>query len=151
MHFFAPVTKAPLIELVRSADTSDATHAALGAFVASLDKLYISAPDAPGFLLNAIFLPMLVNAVRQLQSGSVQPEAIDMALRLTFGLAIGPMALADFIGLDVMLRVAQNLRIDGDGGGDDVLRLMGEMVARGELGRKSGKGFYDYAKKKAKL
>ncbi len=146
MHFFNPVPVMTLVEVVRGARTSDATHATVDAFARALGKTPITVNDYPGFVSNRVLIPMLNEAAFCLMEGVATREAIDAVMKLGMAHPMGPLALADFIGLDVCLNIMDVLH---RGLGDDKYRacpLLRQMVAAGKLGRKSGEGFYDYAK-----
>jgi len=135
-----------LVEIVRGARTSDATHAAIAAFAHTLGKTPVTVNDYPGFVSNRVLIPMLNEAAFCLMEGVATREAIDAIMKLGMAHPMGPLALADFIGLDVCLNIMDVLH---RGLGDDKYRacpLLRQMVAAGKLGRKSGEGFYDYAK-----
>jgi 3-hydroxybutyryl-CoA dehydrogenase len=145
LHFFNPVPRLPLVEVVRGLDTSDVTIADSRAFVARIDKTPIVVNDAPGFVANRILLPMINEAIFALQDGVAPAESIDEIMKLGMSHPLGPLALADLIGLDICLDILETLHCDF---GDDKYRpapLLRRMVAGGKLGRKSGQGFYSYA------
>ncbi len=145
MHFFNPVPLMALLELIRGLQTSDATHALAVAFAQRIGKTPVTAKNSPGFVVNRILCPMINEAIFVLQEGLASAEDIDTGMRLGCNHPIGPLALADMIGLDTMLAVMQ---VFYEGFNDPKYRpapLLKEMVAAGRLGRKSGRGFYDYA------
>jgi 3-hydroxybutyryl-CoA dehydrogenase len=144
MHFFNPVPVMPLVEIVRGLETSDQTLTTSVAFVARLGKTPIVVDDAPGFVANRILLPMINEAIFTLQDGVAPKQSIDDVLKLGMSHPMGPLALADLIGLDVCLDILETLHRDF---GEDKYRpapLLRRMVASGKLGRKSGEGFYSY-------
>jgi 3-hydroxybutyryl-CoA dehydrogenase len=144
LHFFNPVPVLPLVEVVRGLDTSEETVATATAFAASLGKTPVVVNDAPGFVANRILLPMINEAIFALQEGVAPREAIDEIMKLGAAHPMGPLALADLIGLDVCLDILETLHRDF---GEDKYRpapLLRRMVAAGRLGRKSGAGFYTY-------
>ena len=144
MHFFNPVPMMALVEVIRGLQTSDATHAAALALTEALGKTAISAGNRPGFVVNRILVPMINEAIMVLQEGLASPEDIDTGMRLGCNQPIGPLALADLIGLDTLLAILEAFY---DGFNDSKYRpaaLLKEMVAAGYLGRKSGRGFYTY-------
>jgi 3-hydroxybutyryl-CoA dehydrogenase len=145
MHFMNPVPLMTLVELVRGQATSDASMTAATALCQTLGKTPVEAADYPGFIANRILMPMINEAIFALMEGVGTPEAIDTVMKLGMNHPMGPLTLADFIGLDVCLAILDVLH---DGLGDPKYRacpLLKRMVAAGHLGRKSGRGFYSYA------
>ena len=145
MHFFNPVPVLKLVEVVRGSETSDATAAAITALAEELGKTPAVANDFPGFVSNRILMPYLNEAVLALEQGVAEPEAIDTIAKLGFAHPLGPLALADLIGLDTCVAIMEVLR---DGLGDEKYEpapLLRRYVEDGRLGRKSGRGFFDYA------
>ena len=144
IHFFNPVPVMALVELIRGLQTADETHALAEAFVKALGKTPITVRNSPGFVVNRILCPMLNEAILVLQEGLASAEEIDSGMRLGCNHPIGPLALADLVGLDTLLAV---MRVFYDGFNDPKYRpaqLLTEMVAAGYLGRKTGRGFYRY-------
>lgn len=144
MHFFNPVPVMTLVEIVRGERTSDATYDAVDALARALGKTPVAVNDYPGFVSNRILMPMLNEAITCVMEGVAEKEAIDTVMKLGMAHPMGPLALADFIGLDVCLSIMDVLHT---GLGDDKYRaspLLRRMVAAGKLGRKSGEGFYTY-------
>jgi 3-hydroxybutyryl-CoA dehydrogenase len=144
MHFFNPVPLMALVELIRGLQTSDQTLAIAGELTKRLGKTPISVRNSPGFVVNRILCPMINEAVFAYQEGLASAEEIDNGMKLGCNHPIGPLALADMIGLDVMLAV---MNVFYDGFNDPKYRpapLLREMVDAGFLGRKSGRGFYVY-------
>ncbi len=144
IHFMNPVPVMKLVELVRGIATEDSTFEAARSFVASLDKTITVAEDFPAFIVNRILLPMINEAIYTLYEGVGSVEAIDTAMKLGANHPMGPLQLADFIGLDTCLSIMQVLH---DGLADSKYRpcpLLVKYVEAGWLGRKSGRGFYDY-------
>ena len=145
MHFMNPVPLMTLVELIRGQATSDASMATATALVTTLGKTAVEAADYPGFIANRILMPMINEAVFAVMEGVGTPEAIDTVMKLGMNHPMGPLTLADFIGLDVCLAI---LNVLHDGLGDPKYRpcpLLRRMVDAGWLGRKSGRGFYTYA------
>jgi 3-hydroxybutyryl-CoA dehydrogenase len=144
LHFFNPVPVMPLVEIVRGLETSDATHDIAAALAGQLGKSPITVKSAPGFVVNRILLPMINEAFFVLAEGYASAEDIDKGMKLGCNHPIGPLALADLIGLDVLLSVMQILH---DEFADSKYRpcpLLKELVAAGHLGRKSGRGVFSY-------
>jgi 3-hydroxybutyryl-CoA dehydrogenase len=145
MHFFNPVPLMGLLELIRGLQTSDETHARALAFAKHVGKTAVTVRNSPGFAVNRILVPMINEAIFVLQEGLAAAEDIDAGMRLGCNHPIGPLALADMIGLDTLLAVMQVLY---EGFNDPKYRpapLLREMVDAGRLGRKSKHGFYSYA------
>jgi 3-hydroxybutyryl-CoA dehydrogenase len=146
MHFFNPVPVMSLVEVVRARDTSDETAAAIADLARELGKTPAEANDVPGFVSNRILMPFINEAVYALAGGVAEPDAIDTIARLGFNHPIGPLALADLIGLDTCVSIMEVLH---EGLADEKYApcpLLRELVAEGKLGRKSGQGFYEYAR-----
>jgi len=144
LHFFNPVPMMALLEVIRGLQTSDATQAEAIAFAQAIGKTPIAVKNSPGFAVNRILCPMINEAVFVLQEGLATAEDIDTGMKLGCNQPIGPLALADLIGLDTLLAVMQ---VFCEGFNDPKYRpapLLKEMVAAGRLGRKSGRGFYTY-------
>ena len=146
MHFMNPVPVMQLVEVIRGHSTSDVTTAAVMETARALGKIPVEVNDYPGFVSNRVLMPMINEAIFCVMEGVATPEAIDTVMKLGMAHPMGPLALADFIGLDVCLAILEVLH---RGLGDDKYRpcpLLRRMVAAGELGRKTGRGFYEYGK-----
>jgi 3-hydroxybutyryl-CoA dehydrogenase len=144
MHFFSPVPVMPLVELIRSGDTSDETVSAIQALSGELGKQVIVSADRPGFLVNRILMPFLAESMHALEQGVGTAEDIDTGARIGLNHPMGPLELADFIGLDVCLGI---MRVIEDGLGLEHMRpprVLVELVDAGHLGQKTGQGFYTY-------
>ena len=144
MHFMNPVPVMPLVEIIRGLATSDATYALTADLARRLGKTPVEVNDYPGFISNRILMPMINEAVYCLMEGVGTREAIDAVMKLGMNHPLGPLALADLIGLDTCLAIMEVLH---DGFGDSKYRpcpLLRKMVRAGHLGRKSGRGFYEY-------
>jgi 3-hydroxybutyryl-CoA dehydrogenase len=144
MHFFNPVPVMALVEIVRGLATDDATFDTVRALALKLDKTPIAVNDAPGFVSNRVLMPLINEAAFAVMEGVATPEAIDQVFKLGMAHPMGPLTLADFIGLDVCVDI---LRVLQDGFGDPKYSpcpLLVRMVDAGWLGRKSGRGFYNY-------
>ncbi len=145
LHFFNPVPVMGLIEVIRGLQTSDATHALALDMATTLGKTAITAGNRPGFVVNRILVPMINEAILVFQEGLASAEDLDAGMRLGCNQPIGPLALADLIGLDTVLAILEAFY---DGFNDSKYRpapLLKEMVAAGYLGRKTGRGFHAYA------
>ena len=150
MHFMNPVPVMQLVEVIRGLETSDETVSAVHALCRRLDKQPVDVADYPGFVSNRILMPMINEAVFCLMEGVAGAEAIDAVMKLGMNHPMGPLALADLIGLDTCLSIMQVLHRDI---GDDKYRpcpLLARYVAAGRLGRKTGRGFYDYSADEAR-
>ncbi|MGC1424647.1 MAG: 3-hydroxybutyryl-CoA dehydrogenase [Terracidiphilus sp.] len=146
MHFFNPVPVMALVEVVRGMTTSEATFAAVRDLSVKLGKTPVEVNDAPGFVSNRVLMPLINEAAFAVMEGVAKPEAVDQVFKLGMAHPMGPLTLADFIGIDVCVDI---LRVLQEGFGDPKYRpcpLLVRMVDAGWLGRKSGRGFYSYEK-----
>jgi len=144
MHFMNPVPLMKLVEIINGSKTSEDVNSTVVEAAEKMGKTALSCNDSPGFVSNRILCPMLNEAILTLQEGVADAEAIDGIMKLGMNHPIGPLALSDLIGLDTVLHIMQVLH---EGLEDDKYApapLLKEMVSKGELGRKSGKGFFDY-------
>ncbi len=144
MHFFNPVPMMKLVEIIRGLATSDETYAAVKSLTEKLEKTPVEVNDAPGFVSNRVLMPLINEAIYAVMEGVATPQAVDEVFKLGMAHPMGPLALADFIGLDVCLDI---MRVMLDGLGDPKYRpcpLLIKMVDAGWLGKKSGRGFYQY-------
>ena len=147
MHFFSPVPVMPLIELIRGSGTSDATEAAVRAIAADMGKQVIVSADRPGFIVNRILMPFLGEAMRAYQEGLGTADDIDTGARVGLNHPMGPLELADFIGLDVCLGI---MRVLDDGFGQEQFvppAVLVQLVEAGHLGQKTGRGFHTYPRR----
>jgi len=148
MHFFSPVPVMPLVELIRSSDTTDETVDAIRTLATDLGKKVIESADRPGFIVNRILIPFLAEAMHAFEQGVGTPEDIDTGARIGLNHPMGPLELSDFIGLDVVLGI---MRVLEDGLGLDHMRppqVLVDLVDAGHLGQKTGQGFYTYPRDK---
>ena len=137
LHVFNPVERMDLVELAFPAEASEETRGRFRAFCESLGKTPVEVPDSAGFVVNRLLFPYLFDAVRMLERDGVAPETVDTCMKLGAGHPMGPLALLDFVGLDVAAAI-------GDSIGAEVPDRVRELVAEGRLGKKTRAGFYDY-------
>jgi len=144
LHFFNPVPTMKLIEIIKSATTSEDTISAAKEFAGSLGKTFVVVQDSPGFIVNRLMMPQILNAIRIVESGIATVEDVDTGMTLGLNHPLGPFALADLIGLDTLLTIADNIHQklgDKQYAAPEILK---KMVANGYLGRKTGRGFFPY-------
>ena len=146
IHFFNPPPAMALVEVIRGERTSDATMAAARAYAEAVGKTPISASDSPGFVVNRILFPMINEAAREFQEGVASAEDIDTGMKLGANWPMGPLALADLVGLDTTSAILASLARELGEPKFEPAAIMGELMAEGKLGRKSGAGFYEYGK-----
>jgi 3-hydroxybutyryl-CoA dehydrogenase len=145
LHFFNPVPVMKLVEIVRALETSGETMDTLRSFSERLGKTVVVAKDTPGFIVNALLVPYMVDAVKMLENGVASREDIDTAIHLGLGHPMGPLTLLDFVGLDTTLFIADIMYDEFKDPKYAAPPLLRKMVASGMMGRKSGRGFYDYS------
>jgi 3-hydroxybutyryl-CoA dehydrogenase len=145
LHFFSPVPVMKLVELVPAIDTAAAAVEEAVAFAAAIGKQPIRCPDRAGFVVNMLLVPYLIAAVRMYEQGFASREDIDAGMTLGCGHPMGPLTLCDFIGLDVLAAICESLHEEYRQSEYATPPLLRRMVAAGHLGRKSGRGFYDYS------
>ncbi len=147
LHFFNPVPVMPLLEMVRTFLTSEATYQATRQWGEGLGKTIIVSKDTPGFIVNALLIPYLLDAVRMYENGLASKEDIDAGMKLGLAHPMGPLTLLDFVGLDTTLYIADEMFKELKDARFAAPALLRRMVTAGYNGRKSGKGFYDYTAK----
>ncbi len=147
LHFFNPVPVMKLVEVVRTVVTSDATFDSARAFGEKVGKVVVSCKDTPGFVVNRLLVPYLLDAIRALQDGVATAKDIDTAMKLGCGHPMGPLELTDFVGLDTTYYIAEILFAEFKQHHYAAPPLLKAMVKAGYYGRKAGRGFYDYSKK----
>jgi 3-hydroxybutyryl-CoA dehydrogenase len=145
LHFFNPVPVMKLLEMVRTILTSDETLATCRTFGESLGKTVVVAPDTPGFVVSRLLIPYLLSAIRLVENGVASTADVDQSMRLGTNTPMGPLQLSDFIGLDTMLYISEQMYGELKDPACAAPPLLRRMVLAGHLGRKTGKGFYDYA------
>jgi len=144
MHFFSPVPRMPIVEMIRGSATSDATEAAVFELAADMGKQVIVSADRPGFIVNRMLMPFLAEAMRAYEEGLGSAEDIDTGARVGLNHPMGPLELADFIGLDVCLGIMEVLREGFEEERFAPPAILRSLVAEGNLGRKTGRGFHVY-------
>jgi 3-hydroxybutyryl-CoA dehydrogenase len=147
LHFFNPVPVMKLVEVVRTRLTSDAAFDAAFAWARAVGKEPIAARDNSGFIVNRLLVPYLLDAIRAIEEGVGSPEDVDKGMQLGCGYPMGPIALLDFVGLDTTLYIAEIMLAEYKEERFAPPELLKSMVAQGRLGKKSGRGFYDYGKR----
>jgi 3-hydroxybutyryl-CoA dehydrogenase len=140
LHVFHPVERMKLVELSFPADASEQTKQTLHGLCETLGKTAVEVPDSAGFVVNKLLFPYLFDAVRLLERNGLDPESIDTCMKLGAGHPMGPLALLDFVGLDVAVAIGESI-------GADIPPRVRELIAEGRLGRKAGAGFYDYGER----
>ncbi|HEY96631.1 MAG TPA: NAD(P)-binding domain-containing protein [Dehalococcoidia bacterium] len=144
LHFFNPVPVMRLLELIKTASTSEETVKISKEFGESLDKSVVTVQDSPGFIVNRLMTPQILNAIKMLESGIATKEDIDTGMTQGLNYPMGPLALADLIGLDTLLYIANGIHEQLKESQYIAPPLLKKMVSEGQLGRKTGKGFYEY-------
>lgn len=147
LHFFNPVPVMKLVEVVKTLATSDSTYETAKAFAEKLGKVVVSCKDSPGFVVNRLLVPYLTDSIRAYQDGVASREDIDNGMKLGCGHPMGPLELTDFIGLDTIYYIAETFFEEFKDHHYAAPPLLKTMVKAGYLGKKSGRGFYDYSKK----
>lgn len=148
LHFFNPVPVMKLLEIVKALQTSEETFARAQAFGEGLGKtIVVAEKDNPGFIVNLLFIPYGMNAIRALEEGVATKEDFDTGMKLGMGHPMGPFELMDFVGLDTMLNIADAMLAETGDSRYAAPPMLRRLVAAGHMGRKSGRGFYDYSKK----
>jgi 3-hydroxybutyryl-CoA dehydrogenase len=140
LHVFNPVERMKLVELSFPGEASESTKQALHGLCETLGKTAVEVPDSAGFVVNKLLFPYLFDAVRLLERNGIDPESIDTCMRLGAGHPMGPLALLDFVGLDVAAAIGESI-------GADVPQRVHELIGKGRLGVKAGAGFYDYGER----
>jgi 3-hydroxybutyryl-CoA dehydrogenase len=138
IHVFNPVTKMKLVELAFPQEASEHTRRRAHELCVALDKTAVEVPNVPGFVVNRLLFPYLFSAVRLLEETGIEPDAVDKCMQLGAGHPMGPLALLDYVGLDVSTAIGEEI-------GEQIPAQVRELVAAGRLGKKSGAGFYDYS------
>jgi 3-hydroxyacyl-CoA dehydrogenase len=154
LHFFNPVPQMKLVEVIRTAETSEDTYNKVMVFTKSLGKVPVTCKDTPGFIVNRLLVPYFLEAVKLVERGEATKEDVDIAMKLGAGYPMGPFELADFVGLDTLKFISDGWYKEGKGlKGNELVKtpkIINDLVLNKKFGRKSGSGFYDY-KDKGKL
>ena len=145
LHFFNPPTVLRLVEVISSESTSEAATEAAMAFCDSIDRLTVRVKDTPGFIVNRLLVPFIFDAIRMVESGTATAEDIDQACKVGLSHAMGPLATADLIGLDTLLHISESMFEEYGEPRFKAPPMLRRMVSLGNWGRKSDKGFFDYA------
>ena len=145
LHFFNPPTVLRLVEVISSESTSEAATEAAMAFCDSIDRLTVRVKDTPGFIVNRLLVPFIFDAIRMVESGTATAEDIDQACKVGLSHAMGPLATADLIGLDILLHISESMFEEYGEPRFKAPPMLRRMVSLGNWGRKSDKGFFDYA------
>ena len=146
MHFFNPATVMKLVEVIRGAHTSDETYKTIAELAAAIGKEPVEVNEAPGFVVNKILVPMINEGIDLVYTGVASVEGVDTAMKLGANHPMGPLALGDLIGLDVCLAIMDTIYNETHDSKYRASLLMRKLVRAGHLGRKTGKGFFDYSK-----
>ncbi|KAG0168655.1 hypothetical protein DFQ30_004458 [Apophysomyces sp. BC1015] len=146
LHFFNPVPAMKLVEIVRTAAVTDEVFTDLSEFTKATGKTPVACKDTPGFIVNRLLVPYMFEALRIIERGEASPRDIDTAMKLGAGMPMGPIELADFVGLDTMKFIVDGWAKEGkiDPAFVKSVKILDDLVAKGHLGRKSGQGFYEY-------
>lgn len=148
LHFFNPVPQMKLVEVIKTDKTSDDTYNSLMEVSKKMGKVPVTCTDTPGFIVNRLLVPYMLEALRLVDRGDASPEDVDIAMKLGSGMPMGPFELSDFVGLDTLKFIADGWRESGRLSAElvDPVKILDEKVAAGKFGRKSGEGFFSYNK-----
>jgi len=150
LHFFNPVPQMKLVEIIKTNQTKPGVFAALEGFVKKVGKTSVSCKDTPGFIVNRLLVPYMMEAIRMVERGDATKEDVDTAMKLGAGYPMGPFELADYVGLDTTKFITDGWYQDSELKGEKLIgpsEMLNGLVEKGMLGRKNGGGFYDYSKK----